>query len=534
MTLYLKYRGQTLEEIDLQEVRESLKRLASSGKIPHALLFSGPKGSGKTSAARILAKIINCEKNQPRRNASLGGPCNKCEQCVSITKGSNIDIIELDAASHRGIDDVRALKDAVKLSAARARKKVYIIDEAHMLTLEASNALLKTLEEPPDHVIFILATTNPEKLIETIRSRCLNIVFKKATPDEITRSLDRAVKGEKIKIKEDAVKVIAEKSDGSFRDAVKTLEQLTSEKESLDKKSVEEFLFKRKTFNLEEFLAYLAGKETKKALEEVEQVIQKGGSMENLLELLLVRLRAGLLAKLGIASGPEGLWPGGEKFSKEDLMNLIEIFTQASSQLKGAFIEQLPVEVAVVKWCEGIAEQSQSARLDQNSSPPPTSAKLGRGTGSAHIRSDSISPNLTQTIDPGARRQAPAPVIKIEGKEITEETWRVILAHVKPINTSIEALLRAAKPVGYDGKILTLGVFYKFHKERLEENNYRRVLEDVATQVLGSSVRIVCTLTEPPPRREPEVKNPPAGPEAVLTEGEDKDIIKIAEEIFGN
>ena len=150
--------------------------------------------------------MVQVSAGQPRRNASLGGPCNKCEQCVSITKGSNIDIIELDAASHRGIDDVRALKDAVKLSAARARKKVYIIDEAHMLTLEASNALLKTLEEPPDHVIFILATTNPEKLIETIRSRCLNIVFKKATPDEITRSLDRAVKGEKIKIKEDNIK----------------------------------------------------------------------------------------------------------------------------------------------------------------------------------------------------------------------------------------------------------------------------------------------------------------------------------------
>ncbi|MBU2036468.1 DNA polymerase III subunit gamma/tau, partial [Patescibacteria group bacterium] len=168
-TYYLKYRPQTIEQLDIKEIRESLSKILKSGKIPHAFLFSGPKGTGKTSAARILAKIVNCEKPKVK-----GVPCNKCDQCKSITNGNNIDVIELDAASNRGIDDIRALREAVKLSAAKAQKKVYIIDEAHMLTLEASNALLKTLEEPPSHVIFILATTNPEKLIGTIRSRTTN------------------------------------------------------------------------------------------------------------------------------------------------------------------------------------------------------------------------------------------------------------------------------------------------------------------------------------------------------------------------
>lgn len=520
MTFYLKYRGENLEEIDLKEVRESLKRLVSSGKIPHALLFSGPKGSGKTSAARILAKIVNCERRTKNYE-----PCNKCDQCISITKGANIDVIELDAASHRGIDDVRALRDAVKLSPAKARKKVYIIDEAHMLTLEASNALLKTLEEPPPHVVFILATTNPEKLIETIRSRTVNIVFKKAQSEEIIRSLNRVVKGEKIKIEEDALRIIAEKAQGSFRDAVKTLEQLTLEKERLDKDSVEDFLFKRKVFNLEEFLTYLADKETKKALDEIEEVLQKGGSMQDLLEFLLASLRAGLLAKVGIGEDSLG------RFSKEDLINLIELFTEASGELKGAFIEQLPVEVAVVKWCEGKGRELQSARLDQNS-------LVAEGdTGSPGFRSpklDSASENLAQTIDPDARRQPTTPLKGEVKSEISDEVWKTILAQVKPINTSIEALLRAARPIGYDGKVLTLGVFYKFHKERLEENSHRRVLEDVVASVLGNPARIVCTLTEPPVRREPEVKSASAGGEPVLTEGGDKDIIKIAEEIFGN
>ena len=228
MTFYLKYRPQKIDELDIAEVRESLTRIVASGRVPHAFLFSGPKGTGKTSAARIIAKIVNCE--------SKARPCNKCLQCTQINKGSNIDVIELDAASHRGIDDVRLLRDAVKLSPAKASKKVYIIDEVHMLTLEASNALLKTLEEPPEHVMFILATTNPEKLIETIRSRTTNIAFRKATAEEIVRSLSRAVKGEKMKINEESLNEMAGASGGSFRDAVKILEQLALEKRKLDPK----------------------------------------------------------------------------------------------------------------------------------------------------------------------------------------------------------------------------------------------------------------------------------------------------------
>ena len=205
MTLYLKYRPRNLNELDLGDVGESLKKILSKKSIPHAFLFAGPKGTGKTSAARILAKMVNCESKNP--------PCGNCDQCLSIDKGNNLDVIEMDAASHRGIDDVRILRDAVKLTPVSAKKKIYIIDEAHMLTTEASNALLKTLEEPPEHVIFILATTNPEKLIDTIRSRTTYIPFRKAKSEEIVRSLKRVVVGEKIKIDTETLSVIAEASD---------------------------------------------------------------------------------------------------------------------------------------------------------------------------------------------------------------------------------------------------------------------------------------------------------------------------------
>ena len=234
MTLYLKYRPQTIDELDLESVRQSLKNILSSGNIPHAFLFSGPKGTGKTSSARILAKIVNCQS--PTKE---GEPCNNCDQCLSIMKGNNIDIIELDAASNRGIDDIRNLKEGIYLAPNSAKYKVYIIDEAHMLTLEAANAFLKTLEEPPSHAIFILATTNPEKLPTTVISRLTTINFTKATPKDIARQLSRVAKGENIKIADEAINIIAKHSDGSFRDAVKILETLSFKTKDITKKDLE-------------------------------------------------------------------------------------------------------------------------------------------------------------------------------------------------------------------------------------------------------------------------------------------------------
>lgn len=479
MTFYLKYRPQKIEELDLEGVRLSLKKIVKSDKIPHAFLFSGPKGSGKTSAARILAKVINCEK---RKKNSIE-PCNKCEQCRLITKGTNLDVVELDAASHRGIDDVRALRDAVKLAPARAEKKVYIIDEAHMLTTEAANALLKTLEEPPEHVMFILATTNPEKLAETVRSRTTNILFKKATLSEIERQLGRVVAGEKIRADKETINLIAKSSNGDFREAAKTLEQLIAQGSSFKKDEVEEFLFSRKTLKPEDLLSLLSRGETKAALAEVERVTAQGVSMENYVESILRTLRAALLARSGV-EGKEL-----EDFNKTELISLIQRFSQAASELRETIIEQLPIELVIVEWCDGLRERKED--------------------------------------NPG--KEDPQP-IKKNLKKVTDEVWKEILSRVRPINTSIEALLRAARPANFDGGTLTLDVFYRFHKERLEDSRHRKILEEVVGGVLGAPIRVVCTLAEPPIRKIEEKKEAPV----ILTEGEDEDIIKVAKEIFGN
>jgi DNA polymerase-3 subunit gamma/tau len=412
--------------------------------------------------------------------------------------GNNLDVLELDAASHRGIDDIRSLRDAVKLAPAQANKKVYIIDEAHMLTLEAANALLKTLEEPPEHVIFILATTNPEKIIPTIRSRAVNLLFRKAGMEELTRCLSRVAKGEKIKVAPEVLAEMARAADGSFRDAVKLFEQLVREKVPLSLARVRQFLAQADRAETEELLALLAKRQVQPALLAVEKAIKEGIAAQDLVESLLVSLRQKLLAKVGIG---EDRFPDWEK---QDLFYLIELLIQVAGKIPLSPIEQLPLEIAVVKWGE-----------NQTREEKPEGGKAAE---------EGVKKTVAKIKFP-QNGETQAAAVESKMPNLAEETWQTILTRVKPVNTSIEALLRAARPLGYDGKTLTLGVYYKFHKERLEEGTHRRVLEEIVEQVLNCPVKISCTLTAPPPKKEAVVS---------LTETPNEDIIKVAQEIFGH
>jgi DNA polymerase-3 subunit gamma/tau len=547
MTYYLKYRPQNLGELDQDGVRESLTKIVKSGQIPHALLFSGPKGTGKTSAARIIAKIVNCESPKG------GNPCNKCEQCVSISKGQNLDVIELDAASHRGIEDVRQIRDAVKLAPAKANKKVYIIDEAHMLTTEASNALLKTLEEPPEHVMFILCTTNPEKLIDTIRSRVTNIVFKKATIKEIVKSLLKIAKGEGIKVENSALEIIASASGGSFRDATKIFEQLVNEGVDLNAESVEEVLSTRKSFDVSEFLKVISNKDTKRALNLIDVAVQKGALAREIIGVIIEKLRGYLLGSVGLGESIS------ENFSKEELITLVSIFSEAYAKTQYAFIEQMPLEVAVIKWCENGKNgkddsrmEKASGRFERSSIKSRDSEDLSKPEEKAQVRNDGESEKKQLgggdgdgVVDGNGATSA----VGVLTGTISEDVWHKVLSAIRPGHASTEALLRAARPLEFNGSTLKIGVYYKFHKEHLEEEHHRGVLEKALSTYLGNSVRVVCTLTEPPVRKvETSQDGDGNQSDVVLTEleGEDlgvkpsltseggEDIISIAEKIFGN
>ncbi len=505
MTLYLKYRPQRIDDLDSEKIRAILKKVIKSGNIPHAFLFSGPKGTGKTSTARILAKVINCEK--PQKD---GEPCNVCNQCTSTTNGSNIDVIELDAASNRGIDDIRALKDNIILAPASGKKKIYIIDEAHMLTTEASNAFLKTLEEPPDHVVFILATTNPEKLPETVRSRLTTVIFEKAKKEEISKKLQKVADGEKLKIKEGALDIIASTADGSFRDAIKVLEQLSISVDVINKDLVEEFISRNKVITSQEFLEILLAKDTKSAIEKIEKISQAGGSVKNFMDQLISKIHEKILDQKGV--------------EVSDYLTLVKLLYDAKKDMYVTPIEQLPLELAIIKWSgqnlEIKKESVDNPKKEVKQVPSPLNTR------------ESLAEKSSKKKEPEkekAKENLPNEKLAV-GDTVDNEMWVKILENVRTKNTTIEALLRAAKPIGFDGKTLTLGVYYQFHKERLEIIQNRKTLEDILCITFGKSqVRVSYQLTE----RQIPVVAKSVKPD-LLTKADDKDIIEAAKEIFGS
>ena len=586
MTFYLKYRPQKISELDLLSVRETLTRILSTKDIPHAFLFSGPRGAGKTSAARIVAKMLNCEvrngkldneigseKNTKKSNfkpqnptsnfqlpTSFVEPCNECDECVAITKGASLDVIEIDAASNRGVDDIRSLREGVKLSPASADKKVYIIDEAHMLTTEASNALLKTLEEPPSHVVFILATTNPGKLLDTIRSRTTNVVFPKATQEEIVGSLEKAVKGEKINIEKEVLKQIAKSVDGSFREAHKVLEQVSLGREKVTVEDLEGV----QGISADKLLEYLKNKDAAGALGEVDNQISSGTDPKQYAIGVVSTFRQILLSEYLSLQGSSLQGYKAEDFGgTRKVQEAIELFSKAAIEISSSPIAQLPIELAVVGMLGG-GDRSQSTRLGHNS---PV-AKSDTGSAAFHsVKSGASTPqNLAQTRGPGAREQLHArPKEEVEDKTgddspkvdslptspdpsrlgrseadasrgwpqdlqdplssgDLDQKWKIVMQTVKPQNHSIEALLRATRPRSYDGKILTLEVFYKFHKERIEKDPYRSLVEAIAQEVWGEPVVLSCHLS---------VEKQTAREFANITEEVEQDIVAAAENIFG-
>ena len=439
MSFYRTYRPQVIGEIDNVAVHAQLLSLLTKDKkhLPHAFLFTGPRGAGKTTAARIIAKLFNCLK------PTKYGPCGKCEQCVSIADGRNLDVLEIDAASNRGIDEMRLLRDSINLAPSGAAFKIYIIDEVHMLTTEAFNALLKTIEEPPAHAVFVLATTDPQKVPATITSRCTGISFHRATGEELMNALKRIVKEEHIEIDEGALTLIAGSVDGSFRDAVKTLEQVSFHTGKITKEVVATLISASDEDIIARFLDALKARNAMPALTEVATLTSQGKDIKFFMQSCL-----GALQK--------------ELVTGADVKDLIRRFVEAYGMMKISPLPELPLELIVVEYC-GPVPIKPEGRVEGSPSTPASPA--------------GGSPNLG--------------LLTLE--KLTEH-WLDFISALKPYNNSVAGVLRSARPKAVDHGIVTIEAFYQFHKDKLSESRTKDILVDVLKKLFGEKVKVEIVL----------------------------------------
>jgi DNA polymerase-3 subunit gamma/tau len=543
--LYRRWRSRTFEEVLGQDhVTRTLRNALLGGRIAHAYLFAGPRGTGKTTMARLLAKAVNCLSEGDEK------PCNRCSICQAINEGRLLDLIEIDAASNRGIDEIRDLREKVGFRPNEAQYKVYVVDEVHMLTNEAFNALLKTLEEPPPHVIFVLATTEPHKIPATILSRCQRFDFRRASLSDLQRKLNHICESEGIAIEEAALELIARSAAGSFRDAESLLDQLASYgDDEITLAQVQAVLGTVSSQAIGKLVEHLVKRDVAGGLDLINQVIGDGVDPRQFNRELLEYLRGLLLIKAGngasllnvTAEVLAEMENQARQLSTKALLRTVRFFNQASLDLKASLQPQLPLELAFIEATlseDSGTEKGPVSEVQQGSgqkatapSPPsatsPTVLQEGQaveGSTTTQAVAKDISsqpPSPIEETSPNREKEAPpASGMTLEKIRLN---WAHILAEIRPHSLQVEALLRSGRAEAVEGNVVVLSFPYAFHKERVEEPKCQALVEKVFSRVLGNACRIKCILvsksgskTSPQPPKTPQ-------PEPAKGDGEDRE-----------
>ena len=490
--LYQEYRPKNFSDVINQEhIKTTLLNAVRGGSFAHAYLFSGPRGTGKTTLARIFARAINCE------NPKNGEPCNKCRICQQFLSGNALDLTEIDAASNTGVENIREIIEHLKFSPTEAKYKVFIIDEVHMLSKGAFNALLKTLEEPPKHAIFILATTEVHKVPPTVISRTQRFDFKRIDNESLAAHLKKIAKQEKIDIDDQSLRLIVNSSEGSARDALSVLDKLSSFGK-LELQQVEMLLGITNVISCQQLLEFIHQKDAKAALQYVQELFAKGADPIQFNKDFLEYLRKLLMHIIGAnenfaldQSQMENLRRQAKEIKVNQLLFIIRLFLRANKDFQISPSPELPIEIAVAEasFGENIVAAEQGSMRSQSAAPAAAMpvASTAVKTAKEQIKSE-LKPEFEEVSEETfeSKRQSHKTILIDE----VLSSWPEILQKVKVVQSPMLAVLQNAKVRGIEANRLSLVFSYKFHKDSIDNKKNQAIFLKVLGDHFDSDISL--------------------------------------------
>lgn len=484
--LYRKWRPRKWDEVIGQpHVVQTLRNAVTGGRVAHAYLFAGPRGTGKTTAARLLAKAVNCLHPNP-----VDRPCNQCDFCKAVNEGRFLDLIEIDAASQTGVDDVRDLRDKINFSPNQGKYKIYIIDEVHMFSNSAFNALLKTLEEPPPHAIFILATTEIHKIPPTVLSRCQRHEFRRVPVDDIVAQLQKIVRDEKLKAEPEALTLIARQSAGGMRDAISLLDQLASTGQGISLDLTQAVLGTATSQTVLHLVDAVLDREPAPGMDAIHAALDSGTDPRLLARQVVDYLRALLLIQMGNAAQVDlsaevraRAEEHAQAFAAADILRAIKAFNTAASDLRGGWQPSLPLELALAEMLEAPAATSTVAPSPPVTSPSPEKkAPKTERSAPVHARAESIPP-----------AEKPAAGHGITLGQVSQ-AWKQVSAAVRN-NLPLNALLNSCRLLELKNDTLTLGFASEILRAKADTPEQIETIRKALADVVGTDLAVKCVVS---------------------------------------